>query len=480
MAIQREGIVQKKKKTELIQTLPKIFKNRNEVDFAFNIIGEIFSLLRVEKNQDMRFPIELNSSDLYLNIDTHDKKGTILGFIRPKHLSFCKVEIMLQADVSGADQNYLFLNPEKPHDSLDIRIYRIPIEIAIQNKDDIYTNFKGVADHLNRAYKKPVTCSSPEKEGEQKALREILLNVINDLREKSEVLKGFPDEFPKNHDYSIAKCSEETCFDIAVLERLVRAIERKGQIIIYGAPGTGKTYLAEKLAEHLISDGNGFTEVVQFHSAYSYEDFIQGIRPQSKEGGGLEYPVVPGRFLDFCNNAELRQGTCVLIIDEINRADLARVFGELMYLLEVSAKKRRERDIPLTNGKKFRIPDNIRIIGTMNTADRSIALVDHALRRRFAFYRINSNYNILRNYHEKRKTNFPVERLIEVLSHLNDQINDPNCEVGISYFLQENLIKDIEDIWRMEIEPYLEEYYFDRLENVDDFRWEKIGSKILL
>jgi len=150
-----------------------------------------------------------------------------------------------------------------------------------------------------------------------------------------------------------------------------------------------------------------------------------------------------------------------------------------MYLLEVSVSKRREREIPLASGKKFRIPDNVRIIGTMNTADRSIALVDHALRRRFAFYRININYNIMQKYHERKITGFPIARLIDVLSRLNEQINDPNCEVGISYFLRENLIEDIEDIWRMEIEPYLEEYYFDCLENVDEFRWEKIGSKIL-
>src|SRR5690606_11871441 len=127
--------------------------------------------------------------------------------------------------------------------------------------------------------------------------------------------------------------------------------------------------------------------------SYAYEDFMQGIRPQSKDGR-LEYPLVPGRFLDFCERARSRDGRCVLVIDEINRADLSRVFGELMYLLEY-----RDREVPLSGGQRFSIPSNVRIIGTMNTADRSIALVDYALRRRFAFLRLSPNFHVLRRYH---------------------------------------------------------------------------------
>jgi 5-methylcytosine-specific restriction protein B len=115
-------------------------------------------------------------------------------------------------------------------------------------------------------------------------------------------------------------------------------IERKGQAILYGPPGTGKTFIAEQLAKHLIGGGNGFSELVQFHSAYSYEDFIQGIRPQSQDGE-LKYSLAPGRFIEFCKKAESCEGLCVLIIDEINRANLAQVFGELMYLLEYRDKK---------------------------------------------------------------------------------------------------------------------------------------------
>ena len=160
-----------------------------------------------------------------------------------------------------------------------------------------------------------------------------------------------------------------------------------------------------------------------------------------------------------------------MIVDEINRANLARVFGELMYLLEY-----RDREIPLAAGGELRIPRNVRIIGTMNTADRSIALVDHALRRRFAFLRLAPNLDILRHYHES--TGFDVEPLVRVLKRLNNEIDDPHYSVGITFFLRKQLSDDIRDIWRMEIEPYLDEYFFDQRHKADAFRWEKVAGEL--
>lgn len=270
--------------------------------------------------------------------------------------------------------------------------------------------------------------------------------------------------------YPLSQLAADTGLDEESLARWVRAIGRKGQAILYGPPGTGKTFVAEKLAAHLAGGGDGFTELVQFHPAYAYEDFVQGIRPQS-EGDRLSYPVVPGRFLEFCRQAQHRRDTCVLIIDEINRANLSRVFGELMYLLEY-----RDRAIPLAGGGQLKIPANVRLIGTMNTADRSIALVDHALRRRFAFIALRPNVEALRRYHQK--TGFPVEGLINVLERLNQRIED-DYRLGITFFMDERLADHVEDIWRLEIEPYLEEYFFDRREEVNDFRWERVKAEIL-
>jgi membrane-associated protease RseP (regulator of RpoE activity) len=128
--------------------------------------------------------------------------------------------------------------------------------------------------------------------------------------------------------------------------------------------------------------------------------------------------------------------------------------------------------------KPFSIPENVRIIGTMNTADRSIALVDHALRRRFAFIEIRPNYDVLRRYHEKKKSGFQLDGLIETLKRLNHAIANKHYEVGISFFLTENLAEELEDIWQMEIEPYLEEYFYDQLGKVDEFRWDKIKKQV--
>jgi len=272
-------------------------------------------------------------------------------------------------------------------------------------------------------------------------------------------------------EYTLAQWAEETGLTISELEPWVRAIERKKQAILSGTPGTGKTFIAQQMAQHLIGCGDGFSELVQFHPAYSYEDFIQGIRPQS-EAGELTYPLVPGRFLEFCHRAKYRSGRCVMIIDEINRAHLAQVFGELMYLLEY-----RDRTIPLAGSKEpFAIPANVRLIGTMNTADRSIALVDYALRRRFAFIELRPNYQVLRRYHTN--TGFPVEGLIAILEQLNQAIADKHYELGISFFLTDNLAQELPDIWLLEIEPYLEEYFFDRMEQVNEFRWDNIQQKI--
>lgn len=267
-------------------------------------------------------------------------------------------------------------------------------------------------------------------------------------------------------EYTLSECTEETGINQGELESWIRSIHRKKQAIIYGSPGSGKTFIAEKIAKLLISDSDGFSELVQFHPAYTYEDFIQGIRPQSKDEK-LTYPLVPGCFVKFCHQAETREGICTFIIDEINRANIAQVFGELMYLLEY-----RDKEIPLAAGNCFHIPENVRIIGTMNTADRSIAQFDYALRRRFAFIQLRANYDILRKRYSD--IDFPIDKLIDILQKINQVISDKNYEIGISFFITDNLDDDIKDIWCMEIEPYLEEYFFNQPQTVDEFRWHKL------
>ena len=300
----------------------------------------------------------------------------------------------------------------------------------------------------------------------------VFLAMSDDPMPEIRAIIGERPDLVESPSYSLEQCSEETGFQVETLKRWVRGIKRKGQAIFYGPPGTGKTYVADKIASHLIGGTDGMKEIIQFHPAFSYEDFIEGIRPQSPDGGRLTYPIVPGRFLEFCEQARTRMGKCVLIIDEINRANISEVFGELMFLLEY-----RDQEIPLAAGIRFQIPENVYILGTMNTADRSIALVDHALRRRFAFFKLNPNYRVLQKYHNK--TEFLVDGLIEVLQDLNRQIGDSHYEVGISFFLTAGIQEQIGDIWEMEIEPYLEEFFFDQPEKVNSFRWDAVKMRVL-
>jgi MoxR-like ATPase len=299
----------------------------------------------------------------------------------------------------------------------------------------------------------------PVTDGEAVALDRLLA-----VRESREVLA---------ERYTVADFATETGFAEAQIASWLARLRRKKHIVIQGPPGTGKTFVAQRLARCLISETTGRADLVQFHPSYAYEDFMQGIRPEVASGGQLAFRVTPGRFLEFCQKANERpDAPCVLIIDEINRANLSRVFGELMYLLEY-----RDAEVPLsTSGEPFQVPSNVFLIGTMNTADRSIALVDHALRRRFSFVFLGPEYDLLAT--KLREQGLPAESLVNVLREVNAAIDDRHYEVGISFFLADgpNLRHTLPMIWESEIEPYLEEYFYDQPSNVEEFRWSKLAA----
>ena len=279
-----------------------------------------------------------------------------------------------------------------------------------------------------------------------------------------------------NPVYTVKEFSEETGFSEQEIEGWLKILLRKKHLILQGPPGTGKTFIARKLAKLMLSGNRGITEKVQFHPDYCYEDFIQGYFPQT--GNGFEFKIRKGIFVRFCNNAESVNDPSVLIVDEINRANLSRVFGELMYLLEY-----REDKIPLAaGGEPFQIPNNVYIIGTMNTADRSIALVDHALRRRFGFIRLRPQYDVLERFLLKNNiTPAMTNSLVSTLKEINRAIDDQNYEVGTSFFMQDasSLRENLPIIWKTEIEPYLEEFFYDQPSKVNQFTWNTLAQNQL-
>ena len=254
---------------------------------------------------------------------------------------------------------------------------------------------------------------------------------------------------------------EELLIDPAWLDEFVELLRIKKQVIVYGPPGTGKTFLAQEVAEAL--GGKGHVTLVQFHPSYAYEDFFEGYRPTAGADGVVSLQLVPGPFRKVVDLARANPGEpYFLIIDEINRANLAKVFGELYFLLEY-----RDRSIDLlyssgASGPAFSLPANVYIIGTMNTADRSIALVDAAMRRRFGFLSLHPEDEnldlVLRAWLAER--GLPEERA-DLLVELNNRIADKDFKIGPSYLMSPWAADDagLERIWRTSILPLLEEYH---------------------
>ncbi|MDY7230272.1 AAA family ATPase [Hyalangium rubrum] len=257
------------------------------------------------------------------------------------------------------------------------------------------------------------------------------------------------------------------------LEELCALLEHRRQLILYGPPGTGKTFIARELARYQAGSEER-CERVQFHPAYAYEDFIEGLRPQvdPQAPGGLRYEYRPGLLKALAERAKASPTErFVLLIDEINRAALPRVFGELLYLLEY-----REEHVRLAgSGDFFELPANLYLIGTMNSADRSIAQIDVALRRRFHFVRMDPDVEVLRRNLLKWDVAPDVcDWVVHGLETVNARIDrSPGREfrIGHSFFMDKDLdAARVERIWRHDIAPMLEDCFYDAPQVVQELR----------
>jgi hypothetical protein len=250
------------------------------------------------------------------------------------------------------------------------------------------------------------------------------------------------------------------------LRRARGLLEMKRQLILQGVPGTGKTHVARCLARLLTGGRAGAVRLVQFHPAYSYEEFVEGIKVRSVDVGGrheVTYPVEDGLLCSLAAEAERRPSEpFVLLIDEINRGNLPRIFGELLYLLEYRGQA---VELPYSR-RSFRLPANVYVLGTMNAADRSVALVDQALRRRFSFLEMPPDAGVLASWlaaHVPAAGAPFADRVCSLFTRLNARLAaelGPQARVGHSYFMVPGLDEaKLRVVWQHHVRPFLEEHF---------------------
>lgn len=261
---------------------------------------------------------------------------------------------------------------------------------------------------------------------------------------------------------------------------LAGLLKNKKNIILQGAPGVGKTFSAKKLAYSLMGkEDDSKIELIQFHQNYSYEDFVMGYRPQ-----GSDFVLKKGIFLQFCEKAaQDQENEYFFIIDEINRGNMSKIFGELLMTIE---KDYRETEVKLAySGEKFSVPKNLYIIGMMNTADRSLAMIDYALRRRFSFFEMQPGFlteGFLKYQRKLNKETFNklISQIIEINKEIvKDHSLGKGFQIGHSYFCskerEECTIEWMRSVVEFDIIPTLSEYWFDDPEKLDTCEKELRG-----
>ena len=274
--------------------------------------------------------------------------------------------------------------------------------------------------------------------------------------------------------------------DDMLVSEIINILKNKKQIILQGAPGTGKTYSSSEIAVKLIDKNEPsdraelmkqYKELVNkgqiffttFHQSMDYEEFVEGIKPETTSDNKIIYKLEYGIFKEACKSAE--NNKVVLIIDEINRGNISKIFGELITLLEVDKRKGKENEIEVIlpySKEKFSVPDNLYIIGTMNTADRSIGYIDYALRRRFAFIPIKADKSAIEKYYNDNKNSDCKDKAINLFNkvkelikgNINEEFEADDIMIGHSYFMAQNF-EELQNKLEYEIKPLLLEYFKD-------------------
>lgn len=323
----------------------------------------------------------------------------------------------------------------------------------------------GEWEHPGKSVAKRLTDITPYTDYIEKLITIFTPDELDDVDTQPEV------DYP---EYSSADFLSDVYMSEQDYETLVNVLKMKKNIILQGAPGVGKTFTAKRLAYSIIGAKNpDRVQMIQFHQSYSYEDFIEGYRPT--ENG---FTIKKGSFYKFCKLAEDDdENDYFFIIDEINRGNLSKIFGELFMLIE---KDKRGIELQLLySDENFSVPPNVYIIGMMNTADRSLAMLDYALRRRFSFFTMKPGFNTIgfQTYQDSLKSD-AFKKLISCIKQLNSKIaadislGEGFC-IGHSYFCgltaKTATVQTLTSIIEYELIPLLKEYWFDEPEKIIDW-----------
>ena len=282
---------------------------------------------------------------------------------------------------------------------------------------------------------------------------------------------------PPDFDWLI----KESLLEPLLLEEIVQSLSSTSpQVVLAGPPGTSKTWVAKKLAEFITGGRQGTVRTVQFHPSYTYESFIEGLRPKSTSAG-ISFEILPGAVLEFVDSMRKAghlndaKHPYVLILDEANRANLPRVLGELLFLFEY-----RNESIRLQYSGDFKLPSNLYFIATMNTADRSIRSIDAALRRRFDVFELSPNEEVLQRYYQRTEQSAP--EVVEGLSALNAELKndiDRHHTVGHSFFMRPDINSaQLRKIWERRIYPLIEEYFFDQPDVAKAYTFQRFWPNV--
>jgi hypothetical protein len=352
-----------------------------------------------------------------------------------------------------------------------------PVRILLADDDEVVAamraKFEDIANGKQRGTAETMAIVARSQQGWR--LTDVYSNAVPTPEAASRLAKAAGLTLPKQLDDERA-LAESLCVPLEWLRDVLWLIEDKRAVVFYGPPGTGKTFIAQRIAE-FIQPAVDLRALVQMHPSYGYEEFFEGFRPDVDGSGQMQLKKTDGPLKKLIKAATEKDDRAVLILDEMNRGNLPRVFGELYFLLEY-----RDKSTPLmySPDETFSLPDTFTILGTMNTADRSVSLLDQALRRRFHFVPLFPGAvpvdGMLRRYLNSHYGS-SMDWVAEMLAAANAKL-DRNVAVGPSHFMRSDLdAGKVRRIWDHTVMPTIEEFYFGQETKLGEFSFENLRPR---